>query len=103
MHRQPFFAQLDWAVVDMRKHQSPLKREWYIREPDVTLSKHFRNGEDIAVVVDKLQTMALDGTVRDNQEAGPGMVPDWDYVNPRAVYSEYVASPYLNYSMPLQF
>jgi len=31
------------------------------------------------------------------------MVPKWDYVNPRAVYSEYVSSPYLNYKLPLQF
>ena len=31
------------------------------------------------------------------------MVPNWEYVNPRAVYSEYVSSPYLNYKLPLQF
>merc|ERR1719240_646804 len=95
LQRHPFFADIDWAVVDMRKWRSPLKPEWYIREPDVTMARQFRNGEDIAVVVDKLQSMALDG--QGGGETGPGMVPNWDYVNPRAVYSEYVSSPYLNY------
>ena len=66
------------------------------------MSRHFRNGEDIAVVVGKLQTLTLDvsgGAI----ESAPGIVPNWDYVNPRAVYSEYVSSPYLNYKLPLQF
>ena len=58
--------------------------------------------QDLAVVVDKLQSMALDGQ-GGVEESGPGMVPDWDFVNPRSVYAEYVASPYLNYQLPLQF
>jgi hypothetical protein len=37
------------------------------------------------------------------QQKLPPNVPNWDYVNPRAVYSEYVSSPYLNYKLPLQF
>jgi len=102
LHGHPFFKSLDWAVVDMRKMKSPLRPEWYIREPDVQMARQFRNGEDIAVVVDKLQSMALDGQPG-RGETGPGTVPNWDYVNPRAVYSEYVSSPYLNYKLPLQF
>jgi serine/threonine protein kinase len=96
-----FFKGIDWAVLDMRKMPSPLKRAWYIREPDVAMSRQFRNGEDIAEVISKLQTLALDQSVAGG--SGPGMVPNWDYVNPRAVYSEYVSSPYLNYKLPLQF
>jgi len=106
VHAHKFFntqQRIDWAVVDMRKMRSPLKPAWYIREPDVSMSRQFRNGEDIAVVVEKLQSMALDGTQKESTEKGPGMVPKWDYVNPRAVYSEYVSSPYLNYKLPLQF
>ena len=103
LQRHPCFAKLDWAVIDMRKAPSPLKREWYLREPDVMASRQFRNGEDISVVVSKLQAMALDGQHGSSLgETGPGMVPKWDYVNPRAVYSEYVSSPYLNYKLPLQ-
>jgi len=102
LQRHEFFKRLDWAVVDMRKMKSPLRPEWYIREPDVQMARQFRNGEDIAVVVEKLQSMALDGQPG-RGETGPGMVPNWDYVNPRAVYSEYVSSPYLNYKLPLQF
>ena len=102
MHRHAFFKGLDWAVIDMRKMPSPLRPEWYIREPDVQMSRQFRNGEDIVKVVGKLQSIALDGQPG-RRETGPGMVPAWDYVNPRAVYSEYVSSPYLNYKMPTQF
>jgi len=100
LQAQPFFRGIDWAVVDMRKAASPLKREWYIREPDVSASRQFRNGEDIAVVVDKLQAMSMEG---EGGQKLPPAVPNWDYVNPRAVYSEYVSSPYLNYKLPLQF
>jgi len=92
-------ARLDWAVVDMRKMPSPLHRPWYEREPDIAMARQFRNGEDIAVVVNKLQSLALGSS----SETGPGMVPKWDHVNPLAVYSEYVSSPYLNYKLPLQF
>ena len=81
----------------MRKAPSPLRREWYLREPDITMSRQFRNGEDIAGVVGKLQSLALDVSGGTTGESALGMVPNWDYVNPRAVYSEYVASPYLNY------
>ena len=100
LHAHPFFGGIDWAVVDMRKMPSPLRREWYIREPDVSMSRQFRNGEDIAVVVDKLQAMSVDSA---GGASLPPMVPDWEFVNPRAVYSEYVSSPYLNYKLPLQF
>ena len=31
------------------------------------------------------------------EESGPGTVPDWDYINARAVYDEYEQSPYQNY------
>ena len=98
LQRMPFFDAIDGAVVDMRKMQSPLRPDWYIREPDVTAAREFRNGETIAAVVDKLQALELGGGGQ-----GPGMVPNWEYVNPRAVYSEYVSSPYLNYKLPLQF
>lgn len=84
----------------MRKMRSPLKREWYVREPDVTATRQFRNGDDIAVMFDKLQAMSLEG---DGGQKLPPSVPNWDYVNPRTVYSEYVSSPYLNYKLPLQF
>lgn len=102
IQRHPCFSGYDWAVIDMRKLPSPLKPEWFIREPDVSMARQFRNGEDITTVVEKLQAMALDGQPG-RGETGPGMVPNWDYVNPRAVYSEYVSSPYLNYKLPLQF
>ena len=103
MQRHPFFRGLDWAVLDMRKLPSPLRREWYIREPDIAMSRQFRNGEDINEVVSKLQSLELDVSGGGQGGSGPGMVPNWDYVNPRAVYSEYVSSPYLNYKLPLQF
>jgi len=103
LQRHKHFASMDWACLDMRKVLSPLKREWFVRETDLTMSRQFRNGEDIAVVVEKLQAMALDGTQKESTEKGPGTVPNWDYVNPRAVYAEYVSSPYLNYKLPLQF
>ena len=66
----------------------------------MTLSRQFRNGEDIAKVVEKLQHIALDtgvaaGTI--DSENQPGMVEDWDYVNPRAPYDEYMYSPYQNF------
>ena len=65
------------------------------------MSRQFRNGEDIAVVVDKLQAMSMDASP---SAAGlPPMVPGWDYVNALAVYSEYVSSPYMNYKLPLHF
>ena len=84
----------------MRKLPSPLRRDWYIREPDVSMSRQFRNGEDIQVVVDKLQQIEIGGG---DGKGLPPSVPNWDYVNPRAVYAEYVSSPYLNYKLPLQF
>ena len=85
----------------MRKAASPLRREWYIREPDVSASRQFRNGEDIASMMEKLSLMSVDATASGGKVPPP--VPDWDFVNPRAVYSEYVSSPYLNYKLPLQF
>ena len=45
----------------------------------------------------------MGGDAHGQPESGPGEVPDWDFVNPRAVYREYVSSPYMNYKMPLQF
>ena len=52
-----------------------------------------RCGDDINAVVDKLQH--LDKSLRSSElERGPGMVPDWDYVNPTSVYREYNTSPY---------
>ena len=62
--------------------------------PDV--ARQFRNGEDISKVVEKLQHIALDGVNQPQNETGPGDIPNWDYVHPRAVYSEYLASPYHN-------
>ena len=94
-----FFAGVDWPVVEMRKWASPLKWEWYRRENDLAMSRQFRNGEDLTNVVDKLQSLVLE----EGDGTGPGAVPDWDFVNPRAVYREYVSSPYLNYKLPLQF
>eukprot|EP00326_Haptolina_ericina_P001234 CAMPEP_0181225264 /NCGR_PEP_ID=MMETSP1096-20121128/31589_1 /TAXON_ID=156174 ORGANISM="Chrysochromulina ericina, Strain CCMP281" /NCGR_SAMPLE_ID=MMETSP1096 /ASSEMBLY_ACC=CAM_ASM_000453 /LENGTH=65 /DNA_ID=CAMNT_0023318445 /DNA_START=201 /DNA_END=398 /DNA_ORIENTATION=+ len=61
------------------------------------MSQQFRNGEDITKVVEKLQHISLDGIEQPGEETGPGMVPSWDYVNPRAVYEEYMQSPYQNY------
>lgn len=101
LQAHPFFADVDWSVVDMRKWPSPLRWEWYRRENDVAMSRQFRNGEDLTNVIDKLQTLVLDA--HGQPESGPGEVPDWDFVNPRAVYREYVSSPYMNYKMPLQF
>ena len=101
LQAHPFFADVDWSVVDMRKWPSPLRWEWYRRENDVAMSRQFRNGEDLTNVIDKLQTLVLDA--HGQPESGPGEVPAWDFVNPRAVYREYVSSPYMNYKMPLQF
>ena len=77
-----------------------MRREWYVREPDVAMALQFRNGEDISKVVEKLQHISLDtgvaaGTV--DSENAPGMVDGWDYVNPRAPYDEYMYSPYQNF------
>ena len=101
LQAHPFFASVDWAVVDMRKWRSPLKWEWYKRENDVAMSRQFRNGEDLTEVIGKLQSLALDAN--DDHGNSPGEVPDWEFVNPRAVYREYVTSPFLNYKLPLQF
>jgi len=95
--RCKFFASLDWAALDMRKLRSPLRREWYLREPDLTMARQFRNGEDLSRVIEKLQHISLDGQEQPIEESGPGIVPDWDYVNARAVYDEYQQSPYQNY------
>ena len=48
-------------------------------------------------MIEKLQHVSLDGQEQPGQEEGPGMVPDWDYVNPRAPYDEYMYSPYQNF------
>ena len=103
IQRMKFFREVDWALLDAKKAPSPLRREWYVREPDVTLSRQFRNGEDINKVVEKLQHMSLDGTgdsarylAEREGETGPGEIPNWDYVHPRAVYQEYLQSPYHN-------
>ena len=100
IQRHRFFATTDWKALNAKKVESPLRREWYLREPDVALTRQFRNGEDIAKVVEKLQHISLDtgvaaGTV--DSENAPGMVEDWDYVNPRAPYDEYLHSPYQNF------
>lgn len=101
IQRHRFFATTDWEALDKKQVPSPLRREWYVREPDVTLARQFRNGEDIAKVVEKLQHISLDtGAGVDkgvDSESGPGMVPNWDYVNPRAPYDEYLHSPYQNF------
>jgi len=97
LQQQAFFSPVEWDAMEMRKTLSPLQREWYVREPDVTMSRHFRNGEDIAVVVDKLQSLTLDGSGGAAAETAPGTVLKWDYVNPRAVYNEHAASPYMHH------
>jgi len=97
IQRTKFFASLDWPALDLKKVASPLRREWYLREPDVTMSQQFRNGEDLTKVIEKLQHISLDGIEQPGEETGPGMVPNWDYVNPQAVYDEYMQSPYQNY------
>ena len=38
--RQRFFHGVDWAVLDAKKAPSPLRREWYLREPDVARSQN---------------------------------------------------------------
>ena len=97
IQRCKFFADVDWAALDAKKVPSPLRREWYLREPDVSMARQFRNGEDLSRVIEKLQHVSLDGTEMPSEEEGPGIVPDWDYVNPAAVYDEYMQSPYQNY------
>jgi len=99
IQRSSFFAKagVDWAAFELRKVASPLRRAWYFREPDVTASRQFRNGEDINKVVEKLQHISLDsGGAAPAEESGPGMIPNWDHVNPRIVYDEYLTSPYHN-------
>jgi len=100
IQRHRFFVTTDWEGLNAKKIGSPLRSEWYVREPDLTLSRQFRNGEDISKVVEKLQHISLDtgaaaGSI--DSESGPGMVPNWDYVNPRAPYDEYLHSPYQNF------
>eukprot|EP00966_Prymnesium_polylepis_P031908 742351-Prymnesium_polylepis.1 len=97
IQRCKFFTSLDWPALDMRKVKSPLRREWYLREPDLTMARQFRNGEDLSRVIEKLQHISLDGQEQPDEESGPGTVPDWDYTNTRAVYDEYTQSPYQNY------
>jgi len=102
IQRHRFFATTDWEALNAKKVESPLRREWYVREPDLTLSRQFRNGEDIAKVVEKLQHISLDtgaaaGTIASENHVSPGMVENWDYVNPRAPYDEYMYSPYQNF------
>ncbi len=101
IQRAAFFKDVDWAVYEAKKVSSPLQRSWYVREPDVSASRQFRNGEDINRVVEKLQHISLDsgrgaGGGADESEANPGMIPNWDYINPRVVYNEYLYSPYHN-------
>merc|ERR1719446_1288853 len=101
LKRSPFFSGLDWAVLDMKLAPSPLRRELYMREPDVDMSQQFRNGEDISKVVEKLQHISLDSgeSIRTADghkmsESGPGAIPMWDFVSARAPYDEYLASPF---------
>ena len=99
IQRMPFFKSIDWAALDAKRVPTALRREWFVREPDLAMSRQFRNGEDINKVVEKLQHISLDGTIPDtsDDEMGPGVVPGWDFIHPRAVYDEYVTSPYLNH------
>ena len=100
IQRMPFFKSIDWAALDAKRVPTALRREWFVREPDLAMSRQFRNGEDINKVVEKLQHISLDGTIPDTSdydESGPGVVPGWDFIHPRAVYDEYVTSPYLNH------
>jgi hypothetical protein len=51
-------------------------------------------------LVEKLQSISLDNSRSADRpnggEAGPGMIPDWDYISPSVVYREYLASPFHN-------
>jgi len=47
IQRSAFFADLDWAALDAKKLPSPLQRHMYERAPDVSMTRQFRNGEDI--------------------------------------------------------
>jgi len=104
LQNSPFFrqrgAEVDWAAFEEKKVPTPLQARWYVREPDVTASRQFRNGEDLSKVCEKMQHISLDtGMVRESlqeQESGPGMIENWDYINPRIVYDEYLQSPYHN-------
>eukprot|EP00967_Tisochrysis_lutea_P018381 scaffold20842_cov33-Tisochrysis_lutea.AAC.10 len=50
-------------------------------------------------VVEKLQRISLDGgrsAPNAEGEAGPGMIPNWDYISPSVIYREYLDSPFHN-------
>eukprot|EP00967_Tisochrysis_lutea_P018380 scaffold20842_cov33-Tisochrysis_lutea.AAC.9 len=47
IQRSAFFTGVDWPALDAKRVPSPLQRALYVREADVTLSRQFRNGEDI--------------------------------------------------------
>jgi len=100
IQRSLFFAGVDWPAIDARRAPSPLRPEMYVRAPDVSASRQFRNGEDLAQVVEKLQHISLDtGSPVDSGidgESHPGMLSDWEHVDTRSVYTEYLQSPYHN-------
>mmetsp|Transcript_14049 Transcript_14049/g.42850 ORF Transcript_14049/g.42850 Transcript_14049/m.42850 type:complete len:702 (+) Transcript_14049:171-2276(+) len=99
IQRSAFFTGVDWPALDAKRVPSPLQRALYVREADVTLSRQFRNGEDIHKVVEKLQRISLDGgrsAPNAEGEAGPGMIPNWDYISPSVIYREYLDSPFHN-------
>jgi len=95
IQRSAFFGDLDWAALDAKKLPSPLQRHMYERAPDVSMTRQFRNGEDINKVVEKLQHISLDtGRTANVDESGPGNIPSWDHISPSVVYSEYLQSPF---------
>mmetsp|Transcript_922 Transcript_922/g.2867 ORF Transcript_922/g.2867 Transcript_922/m.2867 type:complete len:198 (+) Transcript_922:68-661(+) len=99
IQRSAFFASVDWPALDAKRALSPLQPALYLREADVTLSRQFRNGEDIHKLVEKLQSISLDNSRPADGpggEVGPGMIPDWDHISPSVVYREYLASPFHN-------
>lgn len=57
-------------------------------------SMHFKNGDDVRAIIEKLQH--IKSSDADGAESGPGMIEGWEFVNSAAVYSEYKQSPFHN-------
>jgi len=88
----PFFEGVRWAALERKQIPSPLNESLYRVDTSESNSMHFKNGDDLRSIIEKLQHIKSSNAV----EVGPGMIDDWDFVNKQAVYIEYKQSPFHN-------
>ena len=98
IQRMPFFKSIDWAALDAKRVPTALRREWFVRELDLDVAPvpqrrgHQQGRREAAAHLARRHDPR-----HERRRDGPGVVPGWDFIHPRAVYDEYVTSPYLNH------